>query len=298
MIRRMLPTFVHIGLPESPFGARFAEAVRSLGIAAETASIDATIEGGTVTVRPDAVLWEKIPLLDAVAVVVEAPLFPWPQPLGAAPRGAGGAAPLPFAVEREARSLALSALSLVAESRPVWNRPAAAHLAASRAVALARLETAGIPVRAWKLLPAPERGDREDGIILDSVGRDRWHRPSRPSPGEPALVLGPVAGDVVSVLVAGGAAAGGERHPSAAAWSSGSPGAPLASAAVPKPLADAAIAAARALGLDIAAVALAGDPAATLLVETGPDLSVWDDLLDGGLAPFLAGRLAAAALAR
>ena len=296
MIRRMPPTFVHIGLPESPFGARFAEAVRSLGIAAETASIDATIEGGTVTVRSDAVLWERIPLLEAVAVVVEAPLFPWPQPLGAAPRGAG--APLPFAVEREARSLALSALSLVAETRPVWNRPAAAHLAASRAVALARLETAGIPVRAWKLLPAPERGDREDGIVLDSVGRDRWHRPSRPSPGEPSLVLGPVAGDVVSVLVAGGAAAGGERHPSAAAWSSGSPGAPLASGAIPKPFADAAIAAARALGLDIAAVALAGDPAATLLVETGPDLSAWDDLLAGRLAPFLAGRLAGAALAR
>ena len=298
MIRRMQPTFVHIGLPESPFGARFSEAARSLGVALEAASIDAAIEGRTVTVRPGAVLWEGIPLLDAAAVVVEAPLFPWPQPLGAAPHGVRAGAPVPFAVEREARSLAVSALSVVAETRPVWNRPASAHLAASRALALQRLAAAGIGVGGFRLLPATN-AEAEDGrIVLDPVGRDRWHRPSRPSPGDPALVLDPIPGEVVSVLVAGGAVAGGERHPSAAAWSSGSPGAPLAATAVPGAVADAATAAARALGLDIAAVALAGDPPKILLVETGPDLAAWDGRLGGALARVLAGRLVAAVLAR
>ena len=260
------------------------EAVSALGASCENVSIDAPLQGGSVTIRPGSVVWEGVPLLEAGAILVEAPVFPWPQPQR-----------IEVAGERDARSLVLSALSIAALHVPVWNRPPSAHLAASRAVALDRLAAAEIRVHPFRLAPAPPTGSEGGGVVLDAVGRDRWHRPSRPAAGEPSLVLDPVAGEVAAVLVAGGAVAGALRHASALEWAGDAGGTSLAAAAVPEASARTALAAARELGLEIACVAVATATEAVLLVEAGPALEAWDAKLRGVLAPHVAGRLLAAA---
>jgi hypothetical protein len=285
----MPQNLIHIGLAESALGQRVADAARDRGLSCAALSLDAALLGRRVTVRPGEVLWEGTNLLEAGAILVEAPLFPWPQPV--LPIGKAGA-------EREGRSLALSALLAAAEVRPVWNRPEAGHFAASPAVALDRLEAAGIAVRPWRLEPAPGSGEERECLVLDAVGRDRWHRPSRPPAGEPALVLDPLPGAALGLLVVGGRIAGACRGIVEACPFPCGATKPVAVESVARGCADLAIRSAEALGLDVAAILLAeGAVPDILLADAGPDLAAWDTLLSGGLPAILVERLAEAARA-
>lgn len=237
-----------------------------------------------MTVAPGEVIWEGTDLLQVGAILVEAPLFPWPQPQ--MPTEMPFEPPAPEArlsPEREARSLALSALWIASENRPVWNPPGAGHLAASPAVALDRLERAGLRVHPWSLEPAPVEGEAAGRVVFDGAGRDRWHHPARPAPGEPALVFEAVRGEVLDILVVGGRLAGA-RGPR--------PG------DIPAEAAELAECAADLLNLPIVAVSIVAVPGTpeVLLAEAGPDLAQWDTHLDGRLAPLLIERLETAAL--
>ncbi|MBZ5638394.1 MAG: hypothetical protein LAO51_06495 [Acidobacteriia bacterium] len=283
----MLQNLIYLGLAESGMGWCVADAARGLGLSCSVLSLDAPLLGKPVTVRPGEVLWEGTSLLDAGAILVEAPLFPWPQPV--VPTEAPGA-------EREARSLALSALRAAAEVRPVWNRPETGHLAASPAVSLTRLEAAGVAVRPWRLAPAPGAGQEAGCLVLDAVGRERWHRTSRPPAGEPALVLSAIPGEVLCLLVIGGRiagacrGAGGDLPPVDGAEVT-------AIGSVSSSAAGLAIRAAGVLGLDFAAFLLAdGDEERVLLADAAPDLATWNALLSGALPAILVQRLAEAAL--
>ena len=245
-------------------------------------SLDAPLQGRPVTVGPGEVLWEGTDLLRVGAILVEAPIFPWPQPqvvedLRFDPvEGEARISP-----EREARSLALSALWVASQTRPVWNPPEAGHLAASLAVALDRLGAAGLPVHPWSLEPAPEAGILE-GLVIDCAGPERWHQPSRPGPGEPAIVFDPIPSGIIDLLVVGGRTVGATADRTQEA---------------PPEAGDLALRAAGALGLAIAQVSMVGDPRSLkiLRVEAGPDLAAWNTRLDGRLAPLLIERLVAAA---
>jgi hypothetical protein len=279
----MLRTLAYLGVEAAGFAPRFVEAARARGTVCVALSLDAPLRNQPVTVSPGEVVWEGVDLLEAGAILVECPLFPWPQPqlpdeLRFEPPEPGAR----ISPEREARSLALSAIWIASRTVPVWNPPAAAHLAASPAVALERLAGAGLPVHPWALEPAPDTAG-EGRLVLDAAGRDRWHRPSRPAPGEPAIVLEPIRGEVLDLLVVGGGPAGVRGR----GWQD-----------VPEEAAALATAAALALGLQIASVSVAAAPASAeiLAVEAGPDLAEWNTCLDGRLAPLLLERLEAIAL--
>ena len=279
----MLRTLAYLSVDAAGFAPRLVEAARARGTACVALSLDAPLRNQPVTISPGEVVWEGVDLLGAGAILVECPLFPWPQrqfpdDLRFEPTGPGAR----ISPEREARSLALSAIWIASRTVPVWNPPAAAHLAASPAVALERLAGAGLPVHPWALEPAPDAAG--DGcLVMDATGRDRWHRPSRPAPGEPAIVLEPIRGEVLQLLVVGGEPVGARGR----RWED-----------VPPEAAGLATAAARALGLQIAAVLVAAAPASSeiVAVEAGPDLADWNACLDGRLAPLLLERLEAIAL--
>jgi hypothetical protein len=280
------------------------------GLRAADLCLDAPLEGKPVTIRPGAVVWEGVDLLGAGALLLEAPVYSWPQPLRLHDAPADPQARARhFTADREARALALSAIFAAAEIRPVVNPPGAGTLAASPAVALDRLEAEKAPVHPWRLGPAPAGAGGPGGpVVLDAAGRDRWHRPSRPPEGEPALILEPVEGEVLSLLVAGGRIAGGARFGDAAAWAHGEISAggaadaagPVDAGAVPAAAASLAAGAARRLGLHVAAVALAGAAAEPriLFVEAGPDLSRWDLRLGGRACDAIAALIAALARGR
>ncbi len=275
-------TLAFLGVEEAGLLPLLVEAATARGTACVGLSLDAPLQNRPVTIGPGEVFWEGFDLLGAAAVLVEAPLFPWPQaqplpdgPFETPPSGAR------LSPEREARSLAVSAVRIASETVPVWNPPAAAHLAASPAVALERLADAGLAVHPVGLGPAPESGG-DPRLVLDAAGRDRWHRPSRPAPGEPAILLDPFAGGTLEVLVIGG-------RPAGARGTSGED--------VPEDAAALAGAAARALDLRIASVVVtaAPGPAEVVFVDAGPDLADWNARLGGRLAPLLVERLEAEA---
>jgi hypothetical protein len=280
-----MPSVVFLAVPGSLFAERFEEAAAAARTSTAVLSLDAPLDGGGVTIGPGSVRWEGVELIEAGAIVIETPLFAWPQPrsYSSAPSETGALRRF-VAADREARALAISALSIVAERRPVWNPPRAAFLAASAAIPLDRLEAAGFPVQPWRLEPA--RAGSASGLVIDSVGSERWHRPSRPQPGEPALVLRPVEGPVWSACLAGGETVGGGRQACAATWPVPRDLEPIAPSVFPENARALAERATRSLGLSLAAVTMVEDGGAwkILHVDVGPDLASWDDVLGGRLA--------------
>ncbi len=305
-------------LPESPLAGRVAACLERAGRVARIGSLDAPLEGEAVTVRAGCVSWQGHELLDAGAIWVESPLFPWPQSLPCPDARADRLAHERWVTrQREARALAASALLCAAEARPVVNHPGSAHLAASPMIALDRLQDRGLPVLPWRLgrAPAGAGGDAatppDAAIVLDAAGRDRWHAPARPPAGDEALILDGCEGPVETLLVVGRRVAARRTYAAAAAWSRGEPsggsarrpmaevGGGSAQSAEDELAAALAIDAASALGLDIAAVTLQRD--GLIFCEAAPDLRAWDDWapdrLAAAIADLLPARAAAAAAA-
>ncbi len=289
----MPPSVVLLTRPGSPLGDALSPRVDAHGGVCRTLNLDAPLSAEPVTVRPRGVAWQGVDLLGTGAILVERPVFPWPQPvrLRDLPGDAGDRRAAAGA-EREARSLAVSALRVAAEVRPVVNPPEAGHLAASPAVGLDRARGAGVPVAPWRLAPAgsadPEAGD----LVQDVVGGERWHAPSPPAGGDPTLILTPAGGAVSTLLIVGEAVAVAVEHPSPAAWTGGGPasGALLAS---PGPgAAAAALAAARACALPLAAVTVDGHTTESVLyIDAAPDLTAWGSVTQGRALDALAAYL-------
>jgi hypothetical protein len=288
------------------FGAKLAEAISARGVECALRSLDAPFEAGPVTIDigeigdigatratgGDSLVWEGVSLTEVGAIFLERPIFSWPQParLGSfsIPRDARERV-----AEREARALTISALMAAATLRPVVNGPEAGYLAASRAIALTRLEKAGFPVHPWSLRTAPEPGAEEGRIVLDLVGAERWHRAMRPPAGDQCLELEPVAGEVFGLLMVGNDLAGARRHVSAAAWAEGRGGETVPKQLVPAEALDLGARAAAALGLQVAEVWISGAAGRLelLLVEPGADLAEWDANLKGAVLEQLATRM-------
>jgi hypothetical protein len=271
-------------LPASPLGAALGAILAAKGRDHAILSLDAVQDGAPVTIGSDAVRWQGVDLLGASALVLEAPMFAWPQPLRALERVAAGAALQAAAVaDREARSLAQSAILIAAARIPSFNPPSAAALAASPAIALDRLERQGLPVLRWRL------DAQADANARDVAGRDRWHAPVRPRAGEPGIRFERGAHEVVVALVIGARIVGAFRHASVAAWADGREGRRLALDEVRPAVVELAARATASLALPIAAVAVAESPAPEILdVEVGPDLAGWDRSFAGAVAMAIA----------
>ena len=254
------------------------------------ASLDAPLLGLPVTVRAGTVVWEGTDLERAAAVFVERPVFPWPQPQQVLTAASGVVSSRAESGDREARSLVLSALLAASQSVRIVNPPSCCHIAASPAIALERLRARGFAVHPWRLAPTPE--NTGGLIVIDAAGRDRWHAPATPAPGDPSLVCEPPEGEVHTLLVAGDAVAGGVAHEAASAWAAGIAGATAHLAGI-EVESDLACAAAKALDLDFCAVTLAitGVAPTILMIEAGVDFLAWDDALGGRLAPCIATHL-------
>lgn len=277
-------------------------------------SLDAPLEGKPVTVAHGRVVWEGVDLSQAGVIFLEKPVFPWPQAELPPPDYCQKATYKQWNIfQREAASLIVSAVFLAGESQGMINRPAAAHLAISPSIALDRLDREGINVHPWRLMPAPSL--LEAGFILDASGRDRWHSPTVPRAGEPALVYTPFSGDVVTVMVIGGKSVGALRYRDGECWAThqgtDSPARlderneVITGPDWPEALytletvceaRDLAIQAAKALDLDLAAVTIrtGTHPPAVLLCEAGPDLVYWNRVLEGRIASALAEHLLSA----
>ncbi|MCC7011662.1 MAG: hypothetical protein IT454_03785 [Planctomycetes bacterium] len=111
-------------------------------------------------VRVDAsdVHWCGVRLDTLAALLIEAPLIAWPQPIaeGLAGETASDTQRRGLAF-RERRALHVSALRRVATRVPTANDPARAALfAQAPALALERLSIAGIPVRPWRIAPSAD----------------------------------------------------------------------------------------------------------------------------------------------
>jgi hypothetical protein len=242
--------------------------------------LDAALRGGEVVVEPARVLWQGVDLTRADAVLVERPVFAWPQPTIV--KGSS-----PLASEREARALTLSALYAAAETTAVVQRPHSAHLAVAPLSALDACARAGLAVRAWKSVDALD--DSSDARVwLDPAGADLWYEPQSPTRGEPAWSPEPFDGAVLSLLVVGRQVAAARRFADAHAWRERDalPSAqPVASPAAR----ELALRATLALELSWLQVDLLEvDGGAQLLsVAAGPDLSAWDRDSNGAIAAAL-----------
>jgi len=267
-----------LGVPGSPVAAAIARRLGERGVVAHALALDAPLRGDAVTVRPGTVLWQGRDPGRAAVVMVERPVFPWPQPqrIGELLRD-GVPVPERVDAEREARSLLVSALFAVAEHAHVVNPPAAVHLAVSPAIALDRLAGRGLPVHPWRLDPAGEPSPGNPALRRDVAGRELWHEPLPPPPGEPALLLDPLPGGAFSLLVVGGGVAAGLGYSDGPSWSKDVSPAPLSADAVPTDVAELAVRACGTLGLGFAAVSVtaAPDEPRVLWVEGGPDLEAW-----------------------
>ncbi len=276
-------------LSSSPLGESL---LSHLGSRGRVLSLDAPFHGGAVTIREGWVSWGGLNLVDAGAILVERPEIAWPQPLylDGLPEDPA-AQPAFFAAEREVRSLILSALTAASEYRPVVNHPRAAHQAASPATALDLAAHAGVPVHPWRLAPRPPT-DLASTMVLDSVGRDRWHDPASPREGEPALLLEELHGPVEVMLILGGRVAARLRHENPSGWAEDAFRAPAPAGPPDAPAADIARRAAAAAGLEFAAVsvAAASDGPRLLYLDAAPDLVAWSRA-DASVLPALAGRL-------
>ena len=298
---------VFLGLPGSPIGTdlatRFGRAASS-GHAFHALSLDAPLENKPVTVTSGAVFWEGVDLLRAGAIFVERPVFPWPQPQLPPRKLRGDAAyKLWIVFQREANSLVASAIAAAAEVTPVVNAPAAVHVAVSPALALDLLARQGLRIHPWALEPAPLTDRRRNALVIDACGRDRWHSPDLPQPGEFVLVFEAFSEEVVTFLVVGEKTAGAIRYRGAEAWarrgeieepvcesdSALSPPGSESVAAADRLARDAA----KALDLHLAAVSVRTGPSspAILLCDASPDLAAWRKHLGPGLAAVLSDHL-------
>jgi hypothetical protein len=288
-LRAVKPTYAVLQTPGSSVGDSLARRLEERGAAAALLDLDAPLRGEPVTVRPGSVVWQAVDLTAAAAVLVERPVFPWPQPQRLRELIRDGAPdPELVGAEREARSLIAAAIPAVAEAGRVVNPPHATHLAASPAIALDGLESAGLAVHPWRLAPAPD--DAAERLLLDAAGRDLWHEPGTPPPGEMAIEPDPFDGEILSILIAGGSPLGGLRHADGPAWLAGEQVAQLPPEEIPTAAAALAGDAVKRLGLDFAAVALilAAERPGLLWLDAGPDLAAWDEALEGRVAAGLA----------
>jgi hypothetical protein len=253
--------------------------------------------GGAVTVRSDgAVDWQGFDLTAAAAVVIERPLFPWPQPQRLETLLVEGA-PVPeqAAAERESRALALSALRWAAERVPVLNPPLSAHLAAAPVEALGLASEAGLEVFPWRLAPAPDSEQGDGELVLDCVGRELWHEPARPEPGQPALLLESPPEAALEIVGAGPTVVAARRFSDCAAWSAGDG----TTVEPPATAAGIALRAVKAAGLFFGSVTLeSGAPHRLLWVDAAPDLERLDRATEGGLVAAIAASVLALAAAK
>jgi hypothetical protein len=296
-----------LSLPDSPIAERIEEVLSSdacCGADGQPCSVarldlDAALNGAPVTIEPGGVRWQGVNLLDAGVVLLERPVFPWPQPqrLRDSPAGPHDETGRRTPGDRHARSLALSALQVVASARPVINPPEAAHLAVAPMTALDRLSQAGLEVHPWCLAPF-ECVQGGPTALRDAAGADRWHAP-RLRGGREAVVFperrsgsdhDAMAGGVVELLVIGDRVAGGVRHDDPSTWLTGGDGQPEAG---PQPAStELAVSAAHALGLGLAGVTIGSGPEPVVVwADAGPDLVRWDRLLGGGASAALAHHL-------
>lgn len=231
-----------------------------------------------VRVDDRAVLWNGTKL-DALSLVfVEEPLIPWPQP-AAEPRAGEPVTELQRRglAARERRALHVSALRLLARATRVVNEPErAAQLACSAALALERLELAGVSVRRWRVVSDARV---QEGWCAVPLAAEHARGGAETSPrlevelrGRPARAHLCIGGDWV---------ASGEPAPALEARPSASD-APL----VERELALAALAALR---LDFGCVHVADGAVAH--VSAAPDLDAWDLASEGRVARALAALL-------
>lgn len=276
--------FVLLGSRGSNFAEAVATALRAAGVERErvqTLDLDGPLDGEALTIGPDFVRWRDLDLTRAEALLLERPLFSWPQPIDGAGR-------------REVRALRLSAVLALAERAPVLNPPSAVEFVITPPLALDALAACGIAVRPWRY------GPRDDGARAwrDAIGRVVDYEPRAPAVGEVGWSPEPFDGTLTTVLVIGGAIVASAEHANLAAWISASS---ANSARAPDGLADAAVALARRvsteLGLAFAAVTLAGPTEAPSVVDVdaAPDLRAWDRAVDGEVARAVARSLTQAA---
>jgi hypothetical protein len=284
-LRAVTQTYALLRTPGSPFGESVARCLEARGARAALLDLDAPLRGEPVTVRARSVVWQGVDLLTAAAVLVECPAFPWPQPGRFADLIREGALDKDrLAAQREARSLIASAIPAAAESGRLVNPPIAAQLTASPAVALDSLQSAGLAVQPWSLCRASD--DANERVLLDAVGRDFWHEPTRPAPGEVAIEPDRFESEVLSVFVAGEKPLGGLRYASAAAWAAGEAGEAAAPVGLPSRAVELAVGATVGLRMGFAGVSLilAGEQPRLLWFDAGPDLEMWDRLSDGRIS--------------
>lgn len=264
-------SFAFLSRPESTLGERVVALVEDECFLLAPAA--------RVRVEDRAVLWNGTRLDTLAALLVEAPLVPWPQPAGEPRAGEPGVElqRRSFAA-RERRALHVSALRLLAGRVRVHNEPERAiELACSAALALERLELARLSVSPWRLRPAPS-------------GEARWSViPLAAEHGAAEARLGPcfevelVAPAQAHLCIGGEWVAASEREPTLeprVARASGEP------PAAERELACAALAA---LGLDFGLVHVCAGAVAR--VSVAPDLDAWDRASGGRVAQALAALL-------
>ncbi|MFH1999378.1 MAG: hypothetical protein ABIK28_06840 [Planctomycetota bacterium] len=312
----MQKPIVLLGQTGSSFVPELETALRRKGLPCRALSLDAAFEGRALTVHAGAVLWEGADLLQAGAVFVEQPLFPWPQPQ-IPPEGAplGREAFGKWAQnQRESRSLSVAGLCLAAEERPVLNPPAMAHLAASPAMALLLLARAGMAVHPWRLGPACDfmPGDKRlpEDVKVDPAGPDYWHKAEDPGPDDPTLFLTLSEERVYVCLVIGDRIAGCIKYANVQAWAADQArlekGDAIEGADAPgRAFQETSVRAASSLGLDFAAIALIENNSGPkndskappiLFCRAAPDLGAWNRRFSRRVIPILVDHLARRAM--
>ncbi|MCC6405788.1 MAG: hypothetical protein IT453_01385 [Planctomycetes bacterium] len=262
--------YVVLGSRGSRFGSAVADALHAAKVAAQRVHVldlDAPFDGEALSVGPDFVAWRGLELTSASAILLERPLFAWPQPIGGEAR-------------RELAALRLSAVLALAERVPVLNPPHAAELALAPVLALDALAARGFAVQPWRFGPRDGAG-----AWRDALGRVADYEPRMPEPGEPAWAPEPFDGALTTVFVAGDTIAASAEHRDLAAWSAE---AAASSAIAPDRLSDELATLARRataeLGLAFAAVTLRVDGASVVDVDAAPDLAAWDHARSGAIA--------------
>jgi hypothetical protein len=261
-------------------GARLeAEAAFSL------LTLDVAQEGGALTVEPDRVVWEGVDLLQASVVVVEKPVFAWPQAPVAEPEAPEGPGDSVAARWRETSALLLSALHATALRVPVLPAPAVARLACSPFACLDRLARHAIPVHGYLLTSTQASSG---SVTRDVCGSDLAHRPGAPGDGDARILLDPGEGEILDVLAIGGRGVLAGRYPTIEAWAADGDPAPLEGSLSPEVQ---ALVHAVAVDLSLEFVRIAVAPEKELRVvwvDAGPDLGRLDRIHGGRVADLLA----------
>lgn len=324
----------------SRFVPELEQELRRRKIATEARPLEAPLQGDPLSLGAGIggsvrVHWMGLELDRASVVFVETPVYPWPQiqlqspqrqlqtiPPSGDPNPPNRSAWKPAqevsfesldrttlaTIDRESRSLLLSALRTAALKARVTNPVQTHEGAASPGIFLSRLHGSGIPVHPWKVQkqPSSETGTpigKPGSIAIDLQGRTLGQRPSRPGPGELALVFSRPPQEVESILVVGEEVPGRLQFDSAESWqdyresSSASPSLPHKTpereGANRDPKRERAVAACRWLGLDFAEITfLSGeDDGALLMVDGSPDFEGWLELSDGRVVESMAATL-------